>query len=70
MNRRKNRKENSHRRSNTNLHFDVCSYNHLKLFLKFKAMVYPAPRREAIRMQLRGDLRTHNEDRTMDEIIW
>ena len=69
-NRKKNRKENSRRRPKTNLHFDMCSYNLLKLFLKFKAMVYPAPRREAIWMQLRGDLRTHTEDRTMDEIIW
>ena len=70
MNRRNNRRKKNPSQNPIKVTFDVCSYNLLRLFLKFKAMVHPAPRRKATYTQLRGDLRTHIEDRTMDEIIW
>ena len=36
----------------------------------WRPKVNPAPRREAIWMQLGDDLRIHNDDRTMEETIW
>ena len=68
-NQEKNIKENALRRTSKTC-FVMCSHDYLWLFLKFKAMVKPAPRREATLMQLGGNVGTQHEDRTMGEIIW